>query len=687
MLVVVRGDRSLRAQASAPRDLLVPSALPESDGYLTVADADLDSVPELWWAADGVWRVRLDAGEPQVPVRVTDVMAERVQVADLTGDAAPDVLVHTGTRHELLVNDGGGRFGLPIPVPELVATFELDGAPPAEVLATYRTELQVRGAAFQGALLASFVGARPEGWLSAGDAGFVLHDSDGSWWVENQARCASRDRDRDGATDAVELHLGTSPNLDDTDQDGLLDGEEVDTNPMDADSDGDGRIDGQDPCPDDPELGDRDHDGCSDGRDRCPDLYDPDQADGDGDGAGDACDPCPGLGTGAGFEVVTVAHLPGGSSGSLAVGDVDGDGPAEVVAAVDGVAWVTGVSGARPYLGGPAESVALGDTDADGALDLVARGGQGLYVSPGDGRGKFGLPKVLETDSGGGPVRALNGFGDGGMVVVACGTSGSVWSPTPRGWRRWSVDCSDAAVASVDDGGTVLVLVGPFGTAVVRELGGATFLVDPEPAGSIDVADLDGDGDDDLVVGVLGRFIHVMRVFRVLEGISGTFRILDEVAAPGSAVAPADVDRDGDLDLVTGSFTGWVEQVDPRMFGVWSSLVGDQPDDAPPRWLPVDFAGGDADGDGDVDLFAITPEGTAMVLANDLSCDDDDPVGVGPTSTRDGHGPRGCGCTHPGVDPTLAALLLALVGLRRGVCCGAGVSPPPARDHPRTRRG
>ncbi|GEM_PF-4563516 len=57
---------------------------------------------------------------------------------------------------------------------------------------------------------------------------------------------APLDTDNDGVTDAVEIELGTNPNLADTDGDGLTDNEEVNiynTDPLKVDTDGDGLSD------------------------------------------------------------------------------------------------------------------------------------------------------------------------------------------------------------------------------------------------------------------------------------------------------------------------------------------------------------------------------------------------------------------------------------------------------------
>jgi hypothetical protein len=79
------------------------------------------------------------------------------------------------------------------------------------------------------------------------------------------------DADNDGLTDAEEALLGTDPTDPDTDDDGLLDGEEVEnfeTDPLDADTDDDSLSDGDEvnAIGTDPLDPDTDDDGLSDGR-------------------------------------------------------------------------------------------------------------------------------------------------------------------------------------------------------------------------------------------------------------------------------------------------------------------------------------------------------------------------------------------------------------------------------------
>lgn len=129
------------------------------------------------------------------------------------------------------------------------------------------------------------------------------------------------DDDGDGLTNAEELELGTLPDDDDTDNDDLTDGEEVneyETDPLDADSDDDGLSDGEEINDEDtdPNEEDTDEDGLTDGdevyaydtnpnredtdRDGLPDGIevnekgtDPNKFDTDGDGVDDRVDQFP----------------------------------------------------------------------------------------------------------------------------------------------------------------------------------------------------------------------------------------------------------------------------------------------------------------------------------------------------------------------------------------------------------
>jgi len=109
------------------------------------------------------------------------------------------------------------------------------------------------------------------------------------------------DPDEDGLTNAQEAELGTDPDLADTDDDGIADGEEVNTygsDPLNLDTDGDILYDGGELIRGTDLLGtDSDGDGLSDGDEEYNVETDPANPDSDGDGiedgqeVGDGTDP------------------------------------------------------------------------------------------------------------------------------------------------------------------------------------------------------------------------------------------------------------------------------------------------------------------------------------------------------------------------------------------------------------
>lgn len=102
---------------------------------------------------------------------------------------------------------------------------------------------------------------------------------------------AGQDDDNDDLSNADEIIAGTDPENEDTDGDGLTDGEEVneyDTDPLDSDTDDDGLRDGEDvDSGGDPTKEDTDGDGIPDGEEVITYRTKPDEADSDGDGVRD----------------------------------------------------------------------------------------------------------------------------------------------------------------------------------------------------------------------------------------------------------------------------------------------------------------------------------------------------------------------------------------------------------------
>jgi hypothetical protein len=149
-------------------------------------------------------------------------------------------------------------------------------------------------------------------------------------------------------------------------------------------------------------------------------------------------------------------------------------------------------------------------------------------------------------------------------------------------------------------------------------VGGWTSRPPPAATSSIAVGDLDGDGLPDLWYGVETDE-------RAPSGANQLFRNLGALNFQGQAapdnrlettltVAMADVDGDGDLDLLSGGFQG------PRLHineGEWVFSDGDERLglDEPPVVLTMLAV--DLDGDDDVDLLLATHSGGVILLRND----------------------------------------------------------------------
>jgi hypothetical protein len=337
----------------------------------------------------------------------------------------------------------------------------------------------------------------------------------------------------------------------------------------------------------------------------------------------------------------------GNISHGIALGDIDGDGDLDLLAAKgnstdytisvrvnDGTGLFSGSQnvsvGPSPY------SVAIGDVDGDGDLDLVAANSQGNSVS----------------------VRLNNGSGTfGGGSDVSVGSA------------PFSV-----AVGDVDADGDLDLLTannnssgGP-GTASVRlnngngtYSGGQDVSVGLSPY-CLALGDVDGDGDVDFFTANYNNSFSTVSV-RLNNG-SGTFGGGSDVSVGYRCytLAVGDVDDDGDLDLLSPSMslTGFVIVNLNNGSGLFSVIPGVGVDTQ-----PYGIALGDMDGDGDLDLLTANRSNVANSVSVRLN------GSSGPLATTSGYSlsalalfpnPAAGAATLIGAAPHAAVLVFDVMG-------------------------
>jgi hypothetical protein len=267
--------------------------------------------------------------------------------------------------------------------------------------------------------------------------------------------------------------------------------------------------------------------------------------------------------------------------------DVDNDGDFDLLAASAGdgtIAWYENTDGTGRFdsrhvitrAADGARGVYAGDLDGDGDVDAVSASYKDhriAWYENTDGKGTFGEPRVIaEGVQGASSVLAVDVDGDGDLDVLAASFH----------------DDTIAWFENTDGNGS-------FGYKHVITTAADRVL-------SIHAADLDGDGDIDVASASYND--NKVAWYENLDGRGqfGAQRIVTTSAHAATSVHAGDIDGDGDADLISASsFDGkivWYENVDGKGTFKSSEVIATS---AGHVWS---ISIGDIDRDGDLDVLS-----------------------------------------------------------------------------------
>ena len=286
----------------------------------------------------------------------------------------------------------------------------------------------------------------------------------------------------------------------------------------------------------------------------------------------------------------------------------------------------------------------LVDIDGDGDIDAVVGSIDGTLHTYVNTAGSF-----VEVTGAANPFNGVGNVAFSAPVFVDIDGDGDV----------------DAVVGAAS--GTLRTLINTAGT-FTEVTGAANPLngLNVQGYSSPSFADINGDGDMDMVVGTFDGTLHTFTntagVFTQMTGVANPFNGVDV----GNASAPSfvDLDSDGDMDAVVGSDTGTLRSFRNNGTGVFTELTGAaDPFDriAVDAYSKPSF--GDIDGDGDSDLMVGDWFGRVSGFLNDGAGVFTEQVRRGYSATEYTDQFGGTSASAPVVSGVIALMLQANPGL------------------------
>ena len=344
------------------------------------------------------------------------------------------------------------------------------------------------------------------------------------------------------------------------------------------------------------------------------------------------------------FSLPQIISLEGDGAYSVYAEDIDGDGDVDVLSASlydDKVAWFENVDGQGNFgvqqiislEADEANSVYAVDFDGDGDMDVLSSSNEDdkvAWYENIDGAGTFGTQQIITTNE----VEVKSAYaddldGDGDMDVLSVSTSLSYgeihWYENEDGLGQFGAgnklskiarSAKSVFAADIDGDGDEDVLSasaqddkiawydnrdgqGDFSNQII-------ITTDADGAFSVYATDLDGDGDMDVLSA--SYLDNKIAWYENLDG-SGNFsaqQIISTDAEQAVNVYASDLDGDGDMDVLSASYLdskiAWYENTDGQgTFGLQQIITTD-------AMGAQSVMTNDLDGDGDMDVLSASSD-------------------------------------------------------------------------------
>jgi hypothetical protein len=311
------------------------------------------------------------------------------------------------------------------------------------------------------------------------------------------------------------------------------------------------------------------------------------------------------------------------------VADVDGDGlPDLVVGGQKGpLVWYRAPKWEKFHIAGGGYSTVTGnagDIDSDGDLDLVL-GGAVWFENPGNLRtapaAAWKMHTVADDPTHDAIVADFNGDGRPDIATrnqsdfgKKAGDRVRIWLQTPSGgWEGVTIPCEHGegiVAADIDRDGDPDIVIGGVWFETVREGGAVRWVAhrfaEWHPSASIAVGDFNGDGRPDIALAPseLAKQEYKISWWEAPADPKGGAWREHVVAQPVECVVHgiqgADIDLDGRMDIV---FAEMHQGADPDEVGVYLNRGGKWEKQVIATTGSHDIHAADLDGDGDIDLF------------------------------------------------------------------------------------